>query len=297
MTPPDRTQVGEQNLSIGASFDDRNGSGIDPTTIVMALNGKDVARQAQITGRDIVFQPRNLHAGTYTVRVELADRAGNPAFAEWRFTVGEPAAGEARILGVTHDAAGPLRAGDHINLTARFAQPPARLEWYLGNRKISESRTHADGTDTYRATYTVAPDDELGDARVSVRAFGADNTNQTQFAGAPVRIVAAQVVPRAFTMTAPTDGSQAPEELTVTGEATPMAQVRVTVAYAGHLLVLPMRGNLPRVTVTVGPDGLWATPLIDMNPPTVSVDSYTVKAELLAANGTAVRTIAVALRP
>ena len=201
------------------------------------------------------------------------------------------------MLGLTHDANGPVRAGNHINLSADFAQPPARLEWYLGNKKINAPTTRVAGTNTYRATYTIAPDDQLGDAAVSVRAFRADNTSQTQFAGVPVRIVAPLVAPRAFRMIAPADRSQAPEELTVTGEATPMSQVRVTVAYDGHIVVVPMRGNLSQVTVTVGPDGVWATQPIDMNPPLVSVDSYTVKAELLAENGTAVRTIAVTLRP
>ena len=88
-TPPPDTQH-EIAPVISARFADR-GTGIDPTTARILLNGGDVTTQAQIDARGFAFTPpSNLADGIHAVEVTVADSAGNAGNRlRWRFGLGE----------------------------------------------------------------------------------------------------------------------------------------------------------------------------------------------------------------
>ena len=296
--PAEGTAVLDRSPVIRASFDDGNGSGVDPTTISVRINGRPAGGWVQSTDHDFSLHARNLPLGVVRVRVEVADRAGNIGALEWRFTVVAPAvaAGPAMITAMSHDAAAAVRAGQQVKLSATLGGPPARLEWYLANKLIGTSVQREGTTLRYSMTYTIAPDDPVGDAPVSVRFFDAEGHMQTLVADRRITITAAPVLARKFKLVAPMDGTKAPAEITVSGEARPGAKVRVTVSYDGHALILPMQGDMFKGTVIADADGKWVTQAIDMSAPLVKVDSYTVKAELLNRVGEVAETLIVKLK-
>jgi hypothetical protein len=79
----DRTPV------IAASLDDGDGTGIDPSSVTMTVDGLDVSGRAQLTGDRLTYLPAApLAFGSHTVVVNAADLAGNHAAPlSWTFTV------------------------------------------------------------------------------------------------------------------------------------------------------------------------------------------------------------------
>ena len=73
---------------ISASYrDEANGSGINPATARLVVDGVDVTAAASITASDITYTPTaDLSFGDHTANVTVADRAANPATLSWHFT-------------------------------------------------------------------------------------------------------------------------------------------------------------------------------------------------------------------
>ena len=73
---------------IAALFaDEANGSGVDPASIRLTLDGDDVTAAATVTASSIDFPPpADLPEGGHSVRLEVSDRAFNVASSSWRFT-------------------------------------------------------------------------------------------------------------------------------------------------------------------------------------------------------------------
>lgn len=73
---------------ISASLDDGSGSGVDPRSVRLLLNDRDVTRDAGITASALKYQiPQGLDRGKYRVELRVRDMAGNSARATWNFTV------------------------------------------------------------------------------------------------------------------------------------------------------------------------------------------------------------------
>ncbi len=89
-TPPPDTQHDIPPV-ISAKFKDR-GSGIDPATARLLLNGEDVTAKAQVSERGFTFTPAaDLKDGIHAVEVTVSDKAGNFGNRlRWRFGLGEP---------------------------------------------------------------------------------------------------------------------------------------------------------------------------------------------------------------
>lgn len=92
---------------VSGSFDDGNGTGVDPRSVRIVVSGRDVTFLAQITPREFAFQG-SLPVGRHTVEVVAADRAGNVVQKTWSFDVG------ASVLGAP-SAALPLMVTSHTN--------------------------------------------------------------------------------------------------------------------------------------------------------------------------------------
>jgi hypothetical protein len=73
---------------IGASFSD-SVSGIDVDSVSLELGSDDVTEEADISQSGISYTPAtDLSEGSHTVRLEVADRAGNDTVYTWSFTIG-----------------------------------------------------------------------------------------------------------------------------------------------------------------------------------------------------------------
>lgn len=75
---------------IGARLSDV-GSGVDPATVRLELDGRDVTAEATVGADSVSLQPTQPHAdGEHRVRLLVQDRSGNSVSASWRFTVTDP---------------------------------------------------------------------------------------------------------------------------------------------------------------------------------------------------------------
>ena len=92
---------------VSGSFEDGNGTGVDPRSVRIVVSGRDVTSLAQITPREFAYQGP-LPAGRHTVEVIAADRAGNIVQKTWSFDVG------GSVLGAA-SAGLPLTVMSHAN--------------------------------------------------------------------------------------------------------------------------------------------------------------------------------------
>ncbi|MBM3496215.1 MAG: hypothetical protein FJX72_18125 [Armatimonadetes bacterium] len=290
LIPGEDAQLMDRNPTIEAAFTDPGGSGVDPSSVRVVVNRRDVTRQATVTRTRVRYRAQGLALGPVSVKITVADEAGNAAVAEWELAVSEAATSGERY--VRHDASKPLVAGQRLNLTARFPAEPSKLEWYVGNKLVSTVTTRDAASGEYRAAYTVAETDALGEHSVSVRFGAADGENQVVFASDPVTVVAKA---RTFKITSPADKSKAPSMLIVTGEATPNSEVRVTVEYESKLAFLPIKGQLAKVVVTANAKGIWETEAIETGGLLVRPDTYKITAERLDAKGNVAETATIGL--
>ena len=121
--PENGSSVASRTPDISASFSDGEGTGVDPQTIRLFVNGKDVTKQATI-GRDFVaYRPsQELPNSVTRVEVQMADRAGNKASFKWSFGFGTP--GSATTLPSEQSRLLPtltnFKSGDTITVPAKI---------------------------------------------------------------------------------------------------------------------------------------------------------------------------------
>jgi hypothetical protein len=86
MTPGNGDRITERNNTrISAHFSDE-GSGIDPQSVRLRLNGRDVTADARVNEDRVVFRD-DLDPGRYTAELTVRDRAGNSSTKAWTFDV------------------------------------------------------------------------------------------------------------------------------------------------------------------------------------------------------------------
>ena len=88
------------NVTITACLFDA-GSGIDISSAMVVLDGKDVTRHAKVTAKGLTLQPaRPLAKGPHRVTVSVADKAGNRSNTlSWQFGVGQALSNVIKIRG------------------------------------------------------------------------------------------------------------------------------------------------------------------------------------------------------
>ena len=76
---------GDRRERISARFHD-DGSGVDPASVRLRVDGEDVTRQARIS-EDAVHYRDNLRRGRHSAELVVRDHAGNATRTAWTFTV------------------------------------------------------------------------------------------------------------------------------------------------------------------------------------------------------------------
>jgi hypothetical protein len=71
---------------VAAQFNDRGGSGVDPGSVRITLDGRDVTPSARVTADEFRYRS-DLAPGRYRAEVTARDRAGNATTKSWTFDV------------------------------------------------------------------------------------------------------------------------------------------------------------------------------------------------------------------
>jgi hypothetical protein len=85
LTPAQGDRV-DRHGRISAHISDE-GSGIDPASIRLVVNGRDVTRDTRVDGNELQFRGF-LERGRHTAELVVSDRAGNTSRRSWSFEVG-----------------------------------------------------------------------------------------------------------------------------------------------------------------------------------------------------------------
>lgn len=88
LTPANGERVGDRrNTRVAARLSDE-GSGVDPDSVRLRLNGRDVSDEARVTDDRVVFR-EDLDPGRYTAEVTVRDKVGNQTRKTWTFDVAD----------------------------------------------------------------------------------------------------------------------------------------------------------------------------------------------------------------
>jgi hypothetical protein len=205
--------------TITATYSDA-GSGVDPASVRLVLDGVDRTAQAQVTATGLTFTPAaGLAEGHHDVQVTVKDRAGNPAQAVEGFTtdtvapavaVTAPAAGglvntvAVPVDGTVSDASGAVTVRvNNVDATVSGGQFQSTLFLNEGANQILVTATDAagnQGTATSTVRLDTRPPDltldapvpgqlvNSGSVQVAGRATDANGIADVTVNGAPVAL-------------------------------------------------------------------------------------------------------------
>lgn len=97
-------------VRIGANFDDRGGSGVDPASVQVVLDGRNVTRESQVTRQSFELRAA-IQPGRHTVDVIARDQAGNAMRQAWSFDVAAEAPVNVPIQILNHGNNGQVGQG------------------------------------------------------------------------------------------------------------------------------------------------------------------------------------------
>lgn len=101
--PRESERVPPGVVYVSGNFEDRRGTGVDPRSVRLALNGRDVTGDTQITAQSFSYRGQ-LPPGAYTAQLVARDGAGNELRRDWRFDVGAaPAVLDVQLTGPVGD--------------------------------------------------------------------------------------------------------------------------------------------------------------------------------------------------
>lgn len=120
--PFDGETVSSSNpVIISATLDDGSGSGVDPRSVRLLLNDRDVTRDSSITAGAVKYQiPQGLERGQYRVEVLAKDLAGNTARGAWSFAAQPGESADRQLpLDIYRPANNSEVSGDQIEVRGR----------------------------------------------------------------------------------------------------------------------------------------------------------------------------------
>lgn len=113
--PAPGTSLTNIRPNLVATFQDEV-SGVDPATVKLLVNGRNVTARASVSGRIVSYNPAApFSPGRVRVQLVVADKALNVHRTAWAFSV-EPGGAGAPIKSVTLNPATPLTAGDLLTV-------------------------------------------------------------------------------------------------------------------------------------------------------------------------------------
>lgn len=258
-TPAADARINRPRPNITVTFDDAGGSGIDPNTVKLMLDGRDVTDDATATATLLAYRPiQALAAGKHEIEITAQDRAGNRLRRTWAFTV---ASRNDVIRSFTHDADNEVRPGQVMTFTL-LGEPGGTATYTVGTRLKRRPMTEVE-PGKYVGEYTVRQNDQFESEKVTAElktkdgeTFSYDASNQ----------LAANVTPAMPTITSPTQDEALGRTMIVRGKAKAGQQVRVRVDYRGNALgVIALNGSIGEQTVEADAQGNWETTAFNLD--------------------------------
>ncbi len=283
VSPANLANIETASPTIQATYADANGSGVDPKSVKITLDGTDVTAAATITAASASYEATGLAAGNHTIGFEIADMAGNTAKLDSAFTLRVATANI--IRSVKHDAAAPLMTGAMLTVLMEVAQTGKSAYFTIGDRAERIAMQPIAVANTYRGQYQVTAQDRA--TGVTITGFFVGNDNRVHSMAATTT-VDFNPLPQGLTVTTPQeDGRVASAKFAVEGLAPPGSKVRVAITYE-----LFGRHTLDSDTATTDANGVWKTRDLDLtrNLAAMLVSKYTLTAELLGDNDRVVET-------
>ena len=159
---PDELVSGGANVQIAGNFDDRGGSGVDPSSVRIGLSGRNITPEAQIDSNSFRFQG-NLPPGRYTVDVTARDRAGNTLRKDWSFDVVGVVQVNLPLQVLNHSNNGTVQGGSTViqGRTAPFATVAVSVEASaplggaaIGKQQVLSETVQADSSGRFSFTFS-----------------------------------------------------------------------------------------------------------------------------------------------
>lgn len=86
VTPRNGARIGDHGRTSIAAFLSDDRSGVDPASVRLRVDGRDVTRFARVTPREVRVS-EDLRPGRHVAQLQLRDRAGNATRTAWTFDV------------------------------------------------------------------------------------------------------------------------------------------------------------------------------------------------------------------
>jgi hypothetical protein len=227
------------------------GTGVNPAASRLIVEGQDVTSRATFADTAVSYTPPSALTGQVTVRLVLADRAGNVTRDRYQFAVAAPEASLIRSVTVNPTT---LQVGDVLTVTA-VGQPGGQAFFRI--EQVSQDvPMHESQPGVYVGTLAMPARDRVYEnARVLVTLTRMGVTSQAE-ASARLTIVAFNRVP-APVITSPAQGARVGDPIVVRGTAVPGYRVIVRVDFKGSLPVFNLTGTYGEVTTTADANGRW----------------------------------------
>jgi hypothetical protein len=221
--PTPDTHVNNSRPNIYAVYEDQ-GSGIDPGSIRLKVNCKDV------TGEFVSYNPtEDLTGGPQAVRIEVRDQAGNPVVSEWSFI--EDRREQAVIRSVQDNATHALEPGDTLHVEI-IGTPGGRADFSLANIRGIPLTERQPGH--YVGDYTIRKGDDVTSARILVRLVTRDGARFEQQSNHTVTVRTGKPAPPVILSPMPNQRPSNP--VVISGKATPNTKVHVRIDYSSQVL-------------------------------------------------------------
>ena len=282
--PEPKSIVTTTKPDISAVFDDGSGSGINPDSVKITINGADVTAKATVTRAFVTYRPEKpLPSGENAVEVSARDNAGNPVAESWKFSVRSAADA---IKSFTHNASAGLQPGDVMSVKL-VGEPGGKASFAItsSGKTIRTVQMQEVSAGVYEGEYTVRKGDDLSGAVIVGSLTTAAGEVFTTTAEGTVKAPAAKLEPPV--VKTPAEGAKVKSPLVVTGTAAQGLQVRLKVNYATMVLgALRMTGTLAEQVVDVTEKGDFKSEPIDLSTSIKGKNTeYTLTAVAVRASG------------
>ncbi len=253
--------------TIQCTYDDGEGTGVDPNSVRLAVAGTDVTASALITETALTYYSPALAEGEVSARLTATDGAGNPVEQDWSFLIRAEEAPSA-ISSVTHVPPGAvLGEGDTLTVMLQ-AEPRGRgasfdIEGFRAD--LPMTRQGGPASRTWEGSYDVKVGDLIRNARIVGHFVDRNGTSHSLEDQQRVTINAR--VRTRLAVTSPTDGAQVPEVFNLEGTCVPTRKVYYDVGYEGRSKLggIEVTGRVTQGYVKVADDGTWSVE-IDTGP-------------------------------
>ena len=126
LLPRENEAIPSGQTTVSATFDDSGGVAIDPKSVRILFDGRDVTQNAAITPQFFTYRVSPA-AGNHQVQVEAKDVNGNAVRHSWNFTVGAQAAAAGVPIEITSHSNNAQIAGGATEVRGRTA-PNAQID-------------------------------------------------------------------------------------------------------------------------------------------------------------------------